>query len=94
MELRTLLFETAGEHNTDATLQIAWVAGVGVGHPASGRCILARRDCAERTGHLRPGQHPGNRRHDLSQLRDGGLDDGRSDESRAYEAGRDRPYGH
>ena len=24
MELRTLLFETGGEHNTDATLQIAW----------------------------------------------------------------------
>lgn len=24
MELKTLLFETAGEHNTDATLEIAW----------------------------------------------------------------------
>jgi uncharacterized protein len=24
MELRTMLFETGGEHNTDATLQIAW----------------------------------------------------------------------
>ena len=24
MELRSLLFETGGEHNTDATLQIAW----------------------------------------------------------------------